>query len=377
MDASRQFASYDPRLISILEILGSQFVDVYYNHVYNSAQTHLKSGGSLTDEYVRRVQAYIIGVKSDERCYREVVQNLHKYFQTTTRYTTLSFADFVERIVQQFIPEEYYDLLKAPEKDESLGSIVADLVSALGAYVTSPDMLRRIIDGHDHQPRVTIRMIQDQAVTILLAKRGEIHNSFLRRIGQAKDTVSMDVVDDLKRAIRKLAKQKANLKVQLGEAEERVMELEDEVASLKKKDAKYRKLINLMKAEREQGLQGAAYAATVPGRNYHAEVRRDDPLEFGRAHAPPRPEHIAEVRDDPGPRGASFFADTSPFATAPPEAYGGLAPRLEPATVSSAARPPRRRAANISDLMADTGGGDDDEEDGSEENGSEDDASDE
>lgn len=349
MDASRKFASYDPRLISILEILGSHFVDVYFNHVYNSAQTHLEAGASLADEYVRRVQAYIIGVKSDKQCYHVVVQNLHGYFQATTRYTTLSFVDFVELIVQQFIPKEYYDLLKAPEKDESLGSIVADLVSALGAYVATPDMLRRIIDGHDHQPLVTIRMIQNRAVTILLAKRGEIQNSFLRRIGQAKDTVSMDVVDDLKQAIRKLAKQKASLKAQLGAAEERVMELEDEVAALKKKDGKCRKLIGLMKAEREQWLQGAAFAATVPGRNYHAEVRRDDPLEFGRAcDAPPRADHIAEKGDDPALRGGEARpADATPLVTA------GLS--SNPMMMS---RP--RQTAGIAGLMADVGGPDDD-----------------
>jgi uncharacterized membrane protein YgcG len=353
MEASRQFASHDPRLISILEILGSYFVDVFYNHVYNSSQTRLKAGASLTDEYVRHVQSYIIGVKNDEGCYREVVQNLHKYFQTTTRYTTLSFADFVERIVKQFIPEEYYDLLKSPEKDESLGSIVADLSSALGAYVTSPDMLRRIIDGHNHQPRVTIRMVQDQAVTVLLAKRGEIHNNFLRRIGQAKDTVSMDVVDDLKKAIRKLVKQKADLKIQLGEAEERVMALEDDVDVLKKKDGKYRKLIALMQNEREQGLQGAAFSATVPTRDYRAEA---DPLEFVARGglAPPRADRIAEDRDDPGPRGAGFFAD------APPEAYGGLSPQMDLVTPT----PPRRRTANLATMMTASLAADEDGEDG-------------
>lgn len=359
----QQFASYDQKLISILEILGSHFVDTFYNHVYNSAQTNLKSGGSLTDEYVRRVQSYIVGVKTDEQCYRQVVQNLHRYFQTTTRYTTLSFADFVERIVQQFIPPEYYDLLKAPEKDETLGSIVADLVSGLGAFVTSPDMIRRIIDEHDRSPRVTIRMIQDQGITILLAKRGELHNGFLRRIGQAKDTVSMDVVDDLKRAIRKLAKQKAELKVQLGETEERVLELEDDVATYKKRESQFKKLIKLMRDEREQGQPAAAFAAAMPARNNQAEP---DPLDFTRRHPEiPRPEKIAEAPATP--RGASFFAPSAlpaatrraaegmaPFAAAPPEAIGGRAPDMR------GGAPPARRRANIADLMAEKADDDDD-----------------
>lgn len=341
MDATQhQHANHDPRLISILEVLGSYFVDVYYNHVYNSAQTRLKAGASLTDEYVRHVQSYIIGVKNDESCYREVVQNLHKYFRQTTRYTTLSFADFVERIVRQFIPAEYYDLLKAPEKDESLGSILADLASALGAHVTSPDMLRRIIDGHDDQPRVTIRMVQDQAVIILLAKRGEIHNSFLRRIGQAKETVSMDVVDDMKRAIRKLVKEKAELQARLSEAEDQAMGLEDTVGALQKKERKYKKLVQMLKNERELGLREAAYGAAVPPRDDRAEV---DPLEFGPGRAPPGAERIAEEPDSPPALSASFFA-TTPFTGRPPSGHYAAAPPV-------AAPPPRRGAAGLSEMM--------------------------
>lgn len=167
-----QFANYDKRLISILEVVGSHFVDIYFNHVYNSSQTKLKAGGSLTDEYTRQIRAYITGVKTDEQLYRTVIQGLHRYFQNATRFSALSFTDFVERIVSQFIPPEYYGQFKTQEKDETLGSIVADLVSGLGVYISSSDMLRRVIDEHNLNTNVTIRMLQDQAITILLNKRG-------------------------------------------------------------------------------------------------------------------------------------------------------------------------------------------------------------
>jgi hypothetical protein len=225
------FDSYDRKLISILEIVGSHFVDIFFNHVWASAHTNLKSGTSITDEYTRRVKAYILGVKTDERCYRDIVTRLHEYFRATTRYTTLSFSDFVERIISQFIPLEYYDLLNAAEKDETLGSVIADLISGLGTYVTRPDMLRRIIDEHDLQPKVTIRMIQDQGVTVLLAKRSVIHNNFLRKIGQATDTVSSEIVDDLKKALVKVVKQKAEIAVALKNTSRTVKVLEDELSA--------------------------------------------------------------------------------------------------------------------------------------------------
>lgn len=385
--ASRQqFASYDKRLISILEIVSAHFVDIFYNHVYHSSR--LKADGSHTDEFVRQVQAFVIGVKTDEQSYHQIVQRLHEYFRQSTRYATLSFGDFVEQITQQFIPKEFYDSLKMPEKDETLSSIIADLVSALGAAVTAPDMLQRIIDNHDANPRVTIRMIQDKGITILLAKRGEIHNKFLRRIGQAKDTVSMDIVEDLKGAIRRLVKQKASAMSQLGETEERVMELEDEVAAFKAREAKFKKLIKMLQEEKVKGKAGTVLGAAVPPRSVIAEV--DDPLDFvSRRPVVPRPSRIAEEDDTRGaPKGAGFFAsaglpardtpsqrDTSSqqpdaaFSMAPPEAYGGLAPDLRPAAKPAS----RRRAAALSDLVV-QGESDDDSESDDESTPSEDDS---
>lgn len=361
-----QFANYDKRLISILEVVGSHFVDIYFNHVYNSSQTKLKAGGSLTDEYTRQIRAYITGVKTDEQLYRTVIQGLHRYFQNATRFSALSFTDFVERIVSQFIPPEYYGQFKTQEKDETLGSIVADLVSGLGVYISSSDMLRRVIDEHNLNTNVTIRMLQDQAITILLNKRGEVHNSFLRRIGQAKDTVSMEIVDQLKAAIRKLVGDKAKLKAQLGEAEERAMELEDAVKSHKKRETKYKKLIAMMQAEREQGLRGAAVAAAVPRRSTIAEV---DPLDFSqRRPEVPRQERIAERAAQGAARAAQSaarVAEPSHIAETPAKAAKAAsffdspstswAPAAKGPAKGAPVRVPSGRTASLTDFMAAAG----------------------
>jgi len=334
----QRFASYDRKLISVLEILGSHYVDIYYNHIWSSARSGLKSGGSIADEYVRQVKAYIVGVKTDPDSYRAIVGHLHVYFRTSTRYTSLSFADFVDRVVSQFLPPEYYALVKAPQKDAALETIVVDLVAALGAYVTTPELLRKIVDEHDRRPELTIRLIQDQGVTILLAKRGEIHNKFLRRMGQAKENVSMDVVEDLKTALRKQVKEKVKLKGALGETEERAMELEDELEAGKKREAKFRKLIRLLNEERTRGLVSTAQRARIPRENHLGE---GDPLDFsGRdRHSRPPPLNHHGVRDAPRGRGgapvggdakeASFFADFDPLSVpfdAPPPRRGGRAP---------------------------------------------------
>src|SRR5205814_424628 len=99
-------------------------------------------------------------------------------------------------------------------------SILCDLVSNLAAFVTQQDTLKRIIDQHELKPEVTIRILQDASVGILIAKRTALHNQFLRKAGQAREVVSEEIVEDMKRALRRLAREKAEAVARAEEVEQ-------------------------------------------------------------------------------------------------------------------------------------------------------------
>jgi hypothetical protein len=309
-----RFGSYDPKLVSILDVVGSYFVSIYYNDVYVTAKAKIAPRGSLTDSYVGSVKAIMLAIKTDKNAYHTFVKNLHQYFRKVTSFATLAFGSFVDKIVRQFIPPEYYDLLKNEEKDETLGSIITDLAANLGSYATEPKMLRRIIDNHDVSPGVTIRMLQDKSIEILLAKRGDIHNGFLRKIGQARDTVSVDLVNDLKQAIRKLVKEKSELKADVGHLSAENQRLLKQTRSIKAREAKFLKLIKMLKEQVRVGKKEAALSARVPPPNGHGET---DPLDF-KKHPPyvPPENKIGEVQTDT-PVTSDFFAPPRTQSTAP------------------------------------------------------------
>ena len=77
--ATHDLLQNDTKFRSYMSIIGSHFVDIYYNHVYTSALHHLPSGQSLTNEYARQVQVYILGVKSDEKVYEKAVKTLKEF----------------------------------------------------------------------------------------------------------------------------------------------------------------------------------------------------------------------------------------------------------------------------------------------------------
>lgn len=276
----------DPKVNSVFEVLGGYFTDTFFNHIYNSSRVALTSGKSLTDEYGRHVQAYIIGVKNDAKCYGEVVRSLHEYFTTVTRHSVLSFASFVDRIVGVCVPPEYFQQFTAEDKDELLSSVLCDLVSNLGVFVTKPEVLRLVIDEHDRSSAATIRMIQDAAVSGLFAKRTAIYNRFLRKASQAREHVSVDVVEEMKVALRRLAKEKA-------EAVKRAAEAEEELRASKTREAKLRRLVDMLRVERARGPTAAAALARVPPR----ELLAEDPLDLTRQESSvPARERIAEQR---------------------------------------------------------------------------------
>ena len=352
---SRRFINHDRRLLSVLEVIASHFVDIYYNHIWSSAETG-KKGEGLADEYVRLVKAYITGVKTDPSCYKAVAGHLHTYYSTVTRHTALPFANFADQVVAHLIPEEYLAVTTAAQKDETFEAVLVDLVSGLGAYVTGPALLTRVVDQHHQQPDVTIRMLQDQGVGLLLAKRAEIHNRFLRKLGQARELPpDAHQAETLKAALKKLLKEKVRLQRALGETEERAMELEDAVRAGKKREAKFRRYVRLLSDGQALGPAAAAHRAAAPRGSGLAEMPalRAAPLrgsglaETPPARAPPRESGAPPTRAaNPAPRAAaslappaespgidSFFADFDPLA-AP---LGGAAPRGAP--------PPRKRAS--------------------------------
>ena len=340
---SEKFASQDPRVVSVFEIVGAYFTDTVFNHVHHSAKMNLAGGSSLTDEYVRRIQAYVLGVKNDGRCYSDVVQGVHTYFTGTTRFTTLSFAEFVDRVVGVCVPEEYFHQFSPQDKDELLSSVLCDLVSNLAAFATKPDMLRRIIDGHATTPEVTIRMLQDASVTALITKRAALHNKFLRKMGQARDTVSLDVVDDMKRALRRLVKEKTEAEARAGLAEERAdlaeAGLRRQGRDTRLREAKLLKLVELLRRGRDEGAAVVGTGLRAPRRDTLAEG--DDPLSFDIAE-PPLPSEgrgAAAAGEPPRQRAvpASFFQTTTGVPT-PVVAPRHQPPRRELPWAESSAR---------------------------------------
>jgi hypothetical protein len=265
--------THDAKIISIFEILGAYFTDVIFNHIYGSAKT--KSGinaTSITEEFTNHINAYIFGIKNDNKCYSSVIQQVHRYFMAHTRFTIMSFAEFVDKVISVITPETYFSQLTISEKDELLGNLICDLVAGLAVFVTKPDMLRRIIDNHKESPIVTIRMIQDAAVSNLITKRDSIKNKFLEITAESQGTVSIETLDKMKSLISNLVREKAEITAKNQKLENLVEMLKQKIEEGKTREGKLTKMITLMR-----DANAANTANTANKRETLAEFTRPSP----------------------------------------------------------------------------------------------------
>jgi len=191
--------------------------------------------------------------------------------------------------------------MTAEEKDEILSSVICELVSGLVVYCTAADMLRRVIDARDTETAVTIRMMQEKAVAIQEQKRDAIHNDFLRQLGQPRETVPAHLVEKLKKALKQLAREKADEEARADEAEEEAGGLQDEVDDLREevrrlraREAKYRRALELLRNLQTPEGREELQRLQTQGRYDHIAERR--PALRTEDRGPPPPERIAENR---------------------------------------------------------------------------------
>jgi hypothetical protein len=234
--------SYNPKAIAIFDIMGSYFVDVFYNHHYLIARENVKAGkqNNITDAYRSNVMSYMYGIKTRVDLYKTVVGQLHKFYQSASGFGAITLSDLENKILSQFIPPEYYRDFSDQMKGNTMREIIIRSVQEFGAITVSYDMLRNIID--DHMNSAHVRTLQDQMVDIYIIIREDYYSRFTQAIlSGGNDKVSKGVLEKLKVAYTAEKKKKCELASDKERAVsiiqglmKRITELEAEVGQLKR-----------------------------------------------------------------------------------------------------------------------------------------------
>lgn len=198
---SRELQKYPKKVIWVYEVIGTYFVDQYYNHLYVMAKKAAEIGHApnITDGYRANVMKYQHGISSNATYYKQTVAGLHEYYQKHSGQGTTTIADFEDQVLTQFIPDEFYDSFTSADRNTALRDIVVGIATTLCEAVVSRDLLPRIID--DHPNTMNVAHLQEIVVSSLCTRRDDYFVKFAKQVARASgghNNVDIDTFNALK-----------------------------------------------------------------------------------------------------------------------------------------------------------------------------------
>jgi len=168
---------YEQSTLSKFDIIGSYFVNLFYNEFYSKANT-LKINGSfdnLTDAYKNILGSYLDFIKKPE-CFKQIVNGIHAYCISTTKYTTMSHKECIDFMVNEFIPQKLWNSIRETQKNKLFHESINSSITIFITDIIS-NHLHMIIDNHSHKENITI--LQDLFLKIILLEKDKIYSKFL------------------------------------------------------------------------------------------------------------------------------------------------------------------------------------------------------
>lgn len=266
--------NYDKKVLTTFNIIGCYFTNLYYNFLHRRAKRlHEKYGrSSLTDEYKKVIRVYAEDITSRETLYKEMVLELHKYYQSTT-HKTCYLDDFTNRVLEHFLPEEHLGIMTDAERNFFLSKILSNIIADFTMYVSGIDALRGVID--DHINRANTRQWLNQIIDIQMLLREKLYRDFVRK-GRPQ-TVDLET-------FHKMQDDRDKLMGKLKEVVAELVTVKDQLANAKK-------IAEHMANENQKLLAGMPPPVPVARRGRPPRPRGSPPVE-----PPSQPDPPADTR---------------------------------------------------------------------------------
>lgn len=170
-------SKYTQSTLSKFDIIGSYFVNLYYNEFYTKAHT-LRINGTyenVTDAYKNILSSYLDYTKKPE-FFKQIVKGIHAYCISTTKYTTMTHKECIDFMINEFIPQKLWNSIRENQKNKLFHESINNSIKVFTADIISNHLVM-IIDNHSHSENITI--LQDLFLKIILLEKDKVYSKFL------------------------------------------------------------------------------------------------------------------------------------------------------------------------------------------------------
>lgn len=168
---------YSQSTLSKFDIIGSYFVNLYYNEFYIKSK-NLKTQGTynnITDAYKNILSSYVEFSQHPD-FFKQIVKGIHTYCISTTRYTTMSHKECIDFMVSEFVPTNLWSSLRETQKNKLFHESLINCIKIFTEKIIT-NHLHIVIDNHNQPENITI--LQDLFLTIILLEKDTIFSKFI------------------------------------------------------------------------------------------------------------------------------------------------------------------------------------------------------
>lgn len=164
------------KVLSLLDVLGSTIVDIFYNHMYDRAiAMKERTEQNITACYKKAISDYV-ATRTSPEFYKMLINSIHYYTRISTIYSDLSFVDCINLYSSLFIPEVYIKSLTEKQKHDMLSMVLRETIKSFSEKLLS-DYLSVIIDEHDDPSNIPL--LQDSILKELIKHRDHSYSRFI------------------------------------------------------------------------------------------------------------------------------------------------------------------------------------------------------
>jgi hypothetical protein len=208
--------TYSTKTLDVFQIVSAYIVDIYYNHLYVEAVKFKNEGkvSSITEGYRHTIYAFLKAMDTNSKTYKAkhyttMLQGINEYFITWTSFSTLTVADCINKITEEFVPTDYYKSLDMDQKRNILRTLLIQIIKEFSKIVAQ-EYISLIIDHHDNIDNVNI--LKDKMIDCMMLQRENMYQQFLdTKVGKAAESIDKNLAVKMQKEIKNLLAEKEKL----------------------------------------------------------------------------------------------------------------------------------------------------------------------
>ena len=174
---NRHLSKYGNNTITRFDIVGSFFVNLFYNEFYkkaNSLKEH-KIDKSTTHIYIDLLSSYSDFTERDE-FFKQAVNGIHAYIISNTNQIDMTHKECIDFIVKEFIPENIFNNLRDNQKAKIFHDTIKITVREFISKIISR-YIKLVID-HRNNPESSL-VLQNEFLDIICIEKDKVYAKFI------------------------------------------------------------------------------------------------------------------------------------------------------------------------------------------------------